>query len=291
MMAAPILTPSLAALRMGFNLLAPTRDKASDGWIGDRAHQESTSGHNPDDTPGSKSEFTDADSIPEVRAVDVDGDLRRPGVTMLKVIQAILADPNALKRLRYIIYNRVIWSRTTGWAPRAYTGSNPHDQHAHFSGDPADDANGSRWTAVINAGGDMSLTEAQWKVIDATAWRVDALIFGLETVRGGPYKGEANQLTRSLNRIEKNTQAAAARADGLMGLSDVVSAWSTQNPEAVEPNVLRQALEQIHQEASSPAVPVTVNVTPEQLAQALTVALASLRVEVTTNPGAPGAGL
>jgi hypothetical protein len=37
------------------------------------------------------------------------------------------------KRLRYVIYNRRIWSRSSGWVQKAYTGSNPHDKHAHFS--------------------------------------------------------------------------------------------------------------------------------------------------------------
>jgi hypothetical protein len=37
------------------------------------------------------------------------------------------------KRLRYLIYERRIWSASNGWRQETYEGSNPHDKHAHFS--------------------------------------------------------------------------------------------------------------------------------------------------------------
>lgn len=40
-----ILIASLAALRAEFDEIAPTRDKSSDGWIGDAAHADRTSDH------------------------------------------------------------------------------------------------------------------------------------------------------------------------------------------------------------------------------------------------------
>lgn len=225
-MAAPILTPSLWALRDAFNQIAPNRDKASDGWIGDLRHQQSTSGHNPDDTTGSKSEYTDSDSIPEVRAVDIDKDFRVPGLTMLKIIQAILADPAALKRLRYIIFNGVIWSRTTNWQPRVYNGDNKHDQHAHFSGAPEDDSNGRAWTAVLNFKED-DLTPAQAQQLADVAAAV-------------------KRIEQTSATAAKNSDASSLRANGLLTLEDVVSSWSDRDPTGVQPNVLRQALEQIH---------------------------------------------
>ena len=47
-MASWILVPCLVSLRSEFNKLAPGRDKASDGSIGDTAHQQESSDHNPD---------------------------------------------------------------------------------------------------------------------------------------------------------------------------------------------------------------------------------------------------
>lgn len=127
------LVPSLVALRNEFNLLAPRRDKASDGSIGDRAHAHRPSDHNPDETGSTPAE--DADRANEVHAIDVDKDLNTPGWTMQKAVDVIVARHRSGQdnRLEYIIYNGRIWSRKSGWTARRYTGSNPHDKHAHFS--------------------------------------------------------------------------------------------------------------------------------------------------------------
>ena len=42
------LAPSLVQLRNEINRRWPNRDKTSDGWIGDPAHQATKSDHNPD---------------------------------------------------------------------------------------------------------------------------------------------------------------------------------------------------------------------------------------------------
>jgi hypothetical protein len=39
----------------------------------------------------------------------------------------------AERRLRYIIYNRRIWSASSGWVQKRYTGASAHTEHAHFS--------------------------------------------------------------------------------------------------------------------------------------------------------------
>ena len=128
-----ILIPCLQSLRNEFNELAPNRDKASDGSIGDPAHAASSSDHNPDET--GRTPYEDSDSINEVHAIDVDDDLRLPGVTMQSRVNLIVERHRTGKddRLQNVIYNRVIWSRTWGWTPRAYTGASPHTEHAHFS--------------------------------------------------------------------------------------------------------------------------------------------------------------
>lgn len=132
-MASWILVPCLVALRTEFNFLAPARDRASDGSIGDSAHASSSSDHNPDET--AKTPYEDADSRNEVHAIDVDADLRKSGWTMAKAVEVIVTRHRigADDRLQNVIYNRRIWSRSWGWTARTYTGSNPHDKHAHFS--------------------------------------------------------------------------------------------------------------------------------------------------------------
>lgn len=132
------------------DIIAPQRDHGSDGTIGNTAHQGSSSGHNPDDTPGSKPEREDADSKPEVRAADVDSDLRQPGLTMQMIINAVLATPRDRNRLIYIIFNRSIWRAAGGWKREAYGGSDPHTDHAHFSGHPDADEDGAPWESILN---------------------------------------------------------------------------------------------------------------------------------------------
>lgn len=142
-----VLVPCLVQLRTEFNAIAPNRDHASDGSIGDAAHQAEVSDHNPDET-GSVP-IRDADSKNEVHAIDVDDTLRAGDVTMEKVVQFLLGRcrSGAEKRLRYIIYNRRIWSASSGWVQKTYTGASPHTEHAHFSAsyDTAHEASTASW--------------------------------------------------------------------------------------------------------------------------------------------------
>lgn len=133
-----VLTIGLQTVRAEFNTVFPQRDHTTDGSVGNLAHQLGTSGHNPDRT--GKAEFKDGDALDEVRAIDVDKDLADAsgrGVTMETVVQYLVqkARSGAYVPFRYIIYNRRIWHRSSGWVTKTYTGSNVHDKHAHFSGD------------------------------------------------------------------------------------------------------------------------------------------------------------
>ena len=132
-MASWILVPCLVTLRNEFNKLAPERDKASDGSIGDTSHQQSSSDHNPDETGRTPS--SDADDVNEVHAIDVDDDLHLAGWSMNRALEIIITRHREGRdnRLQNVIYNRRIWSRSWGWTARAYTGSNAHTEHAHFS--------------------------------------------------------------------------------------------------------------------------------------------------------------
>lgn len=148
-MATWVLTRGLMTVRTEFNLVFKIRDKRSDGTIGDQAHATGTSGHNPDRT--GRAEYKDGDAKNEVRAIDVDRDLV-PGSGidwMERVVQFIVkrARAGVYVPFRYIIYKRRIWARSDGWKTRVYTGSNAHDQHAHFSGDYTQKAD--EWTGSL----------------------------------------------------------------------------------------------------------------------------------------------
>lgn len=129
-----VLTKGLQSLRSQVNAAFPDRDKASDGTIGDQAHMAETSGHNPDDTPGSHPEYDDHDGIREVRAWDMDSDLSMHRVTAQMVVDHIRNLPGVGTYLRYMIYDRLIYEASRDWRSRAYTGPSPHTEHIHFSG-------------------------------------------------------------------------------------------------------------------------------------------------------------
>ena len=113
---------SLNQLLAEINTSAPNRNKASDGSIGDQAHQNRTSDHNPckchnavcardftHDPAGGFDSYAFADW------------LRQRCATGREV------------RVKYIISNRRIASPNQNWVWRTYSGSNPHSQHAHVS--------------------------------------------------------------------------------------------------------------------------------------------------------------
>lgn len=123
---------SLQTLLGQFNALAPTRNKVSDGSIGDTNHQNRTSDHNPWYGPGI------------VTARDFTHDPAR--LSMHWVADTLVAhrDP----RIKYVIWNRRIWNPAAGW--RAYTGANPHTSHLHLSvvASPACDSTAA-WAGFI----------------------------------------------------------------------------------------------------------------------------------------------
>lgn len=148
------LVPCLKTLFAEFDEIAPNRDHASDGSIGDESHQSETSDHNPD-------------SKGAVHAIDVDSDLHA-SFTMEDVIQYFVAqcrknNPNGTDRgrLKYFIYNRRIWSASTGWAQEAYTGSSAHTEHAHFSCEYAAEYENDTnpWGLITKFGDDVTKDE------------------------------------------------------------------------------------------------------------------------------------
>lgn len=202
-MAVWVLAKSVESARNSLNEIAPSRDKASDGSIGDQAHQSGTSGHNPDES--GNAERQDSDNKNEVRAVDLDKDLRI-NVTMSQIVLSIIANPRDRQRLLYIIWNRVIWTKSSGWKSLKYTGSNPHDQHMHISGDPAYDEDGAPWQSILKFGDDMP-----------SAQEVAQAVFGMGMGAKGSQGSFHNWLIKwredEVKRDELMSKAIAALSD------------------------------------------------------------------------------
>lgn len=136
-MSAWTVVPCLLALRDEFNALVPGRDKGADGTIGDTAHT-SASDHTPDEDSDILRDH-DADGKNEVHALDIDSTGPWPG-PFARIIADVIdrerekwLDADDVCRLEYVIFDRKIYSRSLDFAPRAYTGSDPHTNHAHFS--------------------------------------------------------------------------------------------------------------------------------------------------------------
>lgn len=139
-----IVVPPLQALLEQLNAIAPNRDKTTDGSIGDTSHAAGRSSHNPDRT--GNPEHRDGDSLDEIRARDFDKDLRTPGLTMAMVVRHLVqgARSGRFWWIRYIIFDKIIYHKNTGFQARAYTGQNTHTEHAHVNSDFTQAADSAR---------------------------------------------------------------------------------------------------------------------------------------------------
>jgi hypothetical protein len=111
------LATSLEVLREQVNARAPRRKKDSDGWIGDPAHQNRKSRHNPN-------------GAGVVCALDITDDPAN-GCPIHHIAEQVRARPHP--NLAYVISNGRVAGRNTGWNWHRYNGTNPHTRHAHFA--------------------------------------------------------------------------------------------------------------------------------------------------------------
>jgi len=127
----PRLSKAAEQLRSEINAKYPKRDKRSDGWIGDTAHNARKSDHNPDKQGW-------------VRAIDIDSDLvkssSKESWLLAEQIKTIALKGD--KRISYVIHQHRIASPRQNWAWRVYKGSNPHVSHIHISFTKSGDLNG-----------------------------------------------------------------------------------------------------------------------------------------------------
>lgn len=111
---------SLTKLLSQVNEMFPNRSKVSDGEIGDTAHSQRKSDHNPN-------------SAGVVQALDITNDPAN-GPVSRGIAEALIASRDP--RIKYVISNRQICYGSLGpspWIWRKYTGQNPHEHHVHIS--------------------------------------------------------------------------------------------------------------------------------------------------------------
>ena len=132
----------------------PRRDKKSDGWIGDEAHNQRISDHVPNDAG-------------VVRAIDIDenlGTMSNGGTARILANQLIDYAGSGLpgsNRLKYVVYENRIASgtyRKTWWTWRH--GNWAHEAHIHVSFTSYADRDGSIYPLPILAR--SPLTKARW---------------------------------------------------------------------------------------------------------------------------------
>ncbi|GAB2958334.1 hypothetical protein GCM10027280_53840 [Micromonospora polyrhachis] len=202
------LAPTLKVLRDEINARWPKRDRASDGWIGDAAHQKSKSDHNPD-----------ADNR-SVNALDVDKD----GIDPSLVIRKCIAHPST----EYVIYNRTIWSRSRSFKSARYTGSNPHDKHLHVSvGHSATRERSTRGWGIANAAvpklGDRTLTKG-CTGSDVRELQNLANKLGAKLVVDGDLGAKTDAWIRSFQKSKK------LAVDGVVGLKTIAALRAATTP-------------------------------------------------------------
>lgn len=137
----PILCKAGQQLREQIDDAFPDRDRKSDGWIGDAAHSNRKSDHNPDPSNG------------VVRAIDVDKDLDSRPSTGAYLADQIRQCAKKDKRISYVIYAGKIASAKSLWRWRTYSGVNSHHAHIHISFSKKGDQNGS-WFDIPMLGAD-----------------------------------------------------------------------------------------------------------------------------------------
>jgi hypothetical protein len=118
--------------------------------IGDDAHKKRISGHNEDDTAGSKARDQDADNIPEHRAIDV-----MPGASFSKTDGDLLTKDlteniENRKRLIFVNWGNSQYHRDNNWEARDNS-DDPH-AHVHAEGEADADDNTSPWVLINLAG-------------------------------------------------------------------------------------------------------------------------------------------
>ncbi|MEH0845742.1 peptidoglycan-binding protein [Micromonospora sp. CPCC 205711] len=202
------LAPTLRVLRDEVNERWPNRDRTSDGWIGDAAHQARKSDHNPDADDSS------------VNAIDIDKD----GIDPLLVVCRCIQHPST----EYVIFDRTIWSSSRAFRAARYTGPNPHDKHIHISvGHSSSREDSNRAWGIANSKapklGDRTLREGS-KGSDVRELQILANKVGARLAVDGEFGPATLAWVRSFQKAGKLT------VDGIVGPKTVAELRAATKP-------------------------------------------------------------
>jgi hypothetical protein len=273
------LAPALAVGRAEVNRRWPKRDLASEGTVGDAAHQATRSDHNPN-------------TRESVDAWDMDKD----GVDVWAVIGAFQRHPSS----HYWIYDRQIADKDDGWQRRAYSGVNPHTQHVHFSIRQTAAAEQDRrpW-GLLEEEFMPALSDDDQR---ALIWRVEAIAAGRLAVAGGPTRGEPVAINQRAITLE---QKIAALAGVVAGVDEQTADRLRAEFTAIEASAADRAAAQLAamdvlraelaDDLATVAVPAMVNavraqlgdVDHDELTAAVTAALRAVAAQLATPPALP----
>lgn len=201
--------PCLCVLLDEVNREHPGRDRASDGWIGDRRHFESGRPEN----GGSRHN-------PNARGVVNARDFDNSAMNVDRFVAVCMKHPS----VRNIIYNRKIRSMSRGSLSKvyAYYGDNPHDKHVHVDIELSAAAeNDTRPWGYYRGGGGAKPTPAKVVVHTpaknvATGRTVKGGMTRMPTLRRNP--GTALSAVKILQRaLIKVGTSVAGGADGRFG--------------------------------------------------------------------------
>jgi hypothetical protein len=186
---------------------APDRSKASDGSIGDEAHQGTDSDHNPQ-TPAPSGNPNN-----QVDARDITHDPNH-NADMGTVSEAIRLSKD--KRVSYVIFNRRIYSGKNGpspWVWRTYDGDNPHDKHMHVSVLDSTHDQTQDWEIGIMSAEDTS----------KAVWLTDGVVRNIPEREDYP----ENEYIKAESMLREGTsqayQAAATAHQALAAVNDVMA--------------------------------------------------------------------
>lgn len=202
-----VVVASLRALDSQLTAVAPRRTLPT-WYLGDTAHRQHASGHNPDDTKGSKSENSDSDNVAEIRA----GDYRLPlnaTFTAEQFVQWLVKKCRSgeITWIQYIIFNKRIWSASSNWVTRAYTGANKHDHHFHVSSKSD--------TKSENTTKDMGMSALVRK--PAVVKPREVKYMKLEVLVPDLHEGDDDDKLPSYNLIARMQKIVNVKADGVWG--------------------------------------------------------------------------